>query len=185
MKYLFADGDIGVMQTKADTLLTDRIWRTAFYMHILWGGLALLSGWSQFSAKLRRTRIDLHRRLGMIYLIAVLFSGTAGVYIGFFATGGIIPSTGFISLGILWLFSTGMAFYAVSNKQLIRHQKWMIVSFALCFAAVTLRLWLPLLISIFGEFIPAYRIVAWLCWVPNLFIAIFLVRRIGRQTVGV
>ena len=41
--------------------------------------------------------------------------------------------------------------------------------FALIFAAVMLRIELPLLIIWFqGDFTPAYRIVAWLCWVPNL-----------------
>ena len=47
----------------------------------------------------------------------------------------------------------------------------MIYSYAACFAAVTLRIWLPILTSILGEFLSAYRIVAWLCWVPNLIVA--------------
>ena len=51
----------------------------------------------------------------------------------------------------------------------------MIYSYAACFAAVTLRIWLPLLIVSLGDFITAYRIVAWLCWVPNLMVAYFLV----------
>jgi len=43
----------------------------------------------------------------------------------------------------------------------------MIRSYALLFAAVTLRIELPLLIMAFGEFTPAYQVVSWLCWVPN------------------
>ena len=54
--------------------------------------------------------------------------------------------------------------------------KFMIFSFAACFAAVTLRIWLPILTSIMGEFNSAYRIVAWLCWVPNIIVAFFIVR---------
>ena len=47
----------------------------------------------------------------------------------------------------------------------------MIYSYALSFSAVTLRIWLPLLISQFNDFIIAYQIVAWLSWIPNLIVA--------------
>ena len=58
------------------------------------------------------------------------------------------------------------------------HRCWMIRSYALTFAAVTLRLELPLFF-IFGgmEYPVASSYVAWLCWVPNLFIAELYLRR--------
>ena len=52
----------------------------------------------------------------------------------------------------------------------------MLRSFALIFAAVTLRIELPILIGIFHGFDPAYALVAWLCWVPNLAIAEIYIR---------
>ena len=55
----------------------------------------------------------------------------------------------------------------------------MIYSYAACFAAVTLRIWLPILLKIFGDFIIAYSIVAWLCWVPNIIVANLIVRKTG------
>ena len=55
----------------------------------------------------------------------------------------------------------------------------MIYSYAACFGAVTLRIWLPLLILLLGSFEPAYRIVAWLAWVPNLIFAYYWVKRKG------
>jgi len=55
----------------------------------------------------------------------------------------------------------------------------MIYSYAECFAAVTLRIWLPLLTLVLGEFLTAYRIVAWLCWVPNILFAYIWGRRKG------
>ena len=51
-------------------------------------------------------------------------------------------------------------------------------NFALTFAAVTLRLQMPLLAMGFGEEM-GYRIVAWSCWIPNLLVAEWLVRRAG------
>ena len=54
----------------------------------------------------------------------------------------------------------------------------MIYSYAACFAGAALRIWLPILIAFFGDFIVAYKIVAWLCWVPNLVVANIIIRRI-------
>jgi hypothetical protein len=63
-------------------------------------------------------------------------------------------------------------------------------SFALTFAAVTLRLWLGTLIATqlpflqtryAGDFdalfVEVYRVVMWLCWVPNLIIAEMIIQR--------
>ncbi len=151
----------------------------AFYGHIIFGGLALLSGWSQFSKKLRAKKLQLHRSLGKFYVISVLASGLCGIYLGIYATGGIIPSVGFISLGVVWLFTTIRAYVAVRNKDMSLHQGMMIYSYAACFAAVTLRIWLPFLTIVFGEFLLAYKIVAWLCWVPNMVFAHLWVRKKG------
>jgi hypothetical protein len=50
----------------------------------------------------------------------------------------------------------------------------MIISYSLTYAAVTLRIWLPILLMIFsGDFNTAYRIVAWLSWVPNFIYGIY------------
>jgi hypothetical protein len=120
----------------------------------------------------------LHKQVGKFYLIAVFLSSIAGIYIGFYATGGIISSLGFISLGIIWFYTTLMAYLHIRNKRIEQHQKMMIYSYAACFAAVTLRIWLPILIMIFGDFNKAYVIVAWLCWVPNLLLAKLITSRI-------
>ena len=177
IRYLIMKGNDGVLDSKSVELLANNLWWVGFYTHIIFGGIALLTGWSQFSARLRRTRLQLHRNLGKIYVISVALSGIAAVYIGFYATGGLVTAVGFISLGVIWLSTTFMAFKAVREKRIQDHQKWMILSYAACFAAVTLRIWLPILISIFGEFMMAYKVVAWLCWVPNMLVALLIVRR--------
>ena len=181
--YLFATEDFGLLMNKSNELLASTVWKTAFYGHISFGGLALLVGWSQFVKKLRANRLNLHRNLGKVYVISALISGLCGVYLGFFATGGIVSSLGFISLGIIWLFTTTRAYIAVKNKDLSLHQGMMIYSYAACFAAVTLRIWLPLLTIIFGEFLLAYKIVAWLCWVPNIIFAQIWVKKKGLTLV--
>jgi hypothetical protein len=48
-------------------------------------------------------------------------------------------------------------------------------SYALIFAAVTLRIYLPILSPALGEH-TAYLIISWACWVPNLVFAEWLIR---------
>ncbi|MDC6366635.1 MULTISPECIES: DUF2306 domain-containing protein [Flavobacteriaceae] len=177
--YLFTTTEFGLLSSKTSEILSNRIWQIGFYGHISFGGLALLTGWSQFSKKIRAKNLKLHRNLGKVYVLAVLVSGLCGIYIGFFATGGLVSSLGFILLGLIWLYTTLRAYVAIRRNDLSLHQGMMIYSYAACFAAVTLRIWLPLLTMVFGEFLIAYKIVAWLCWVPNVIFAHFWVKRKG------
>ncbi len=179
--YLFVDREFGLLASKSESLLSNVFWNIGFYGHIMFGGISLLIGWIQFSKKMRTRNLNRHRLLGKIYVGSAVLSGVCGIGIGFFATGGIIASLGFILLGIFWLYATTTAYKAVRIGDIELHQAFMIYSYALCFAAVTLRIWLPLLTIAFGNFVSAYRIVAWLCWVPNIIFAYFWVRRKGLQ----
>ena len=175
--YFLIDRRFGLLSSKPEELLRDNIfWNIAFYGHIIAGGLALFIGWLQFSNKLRRKNIKLHRKIGKVYVSAALISGTCGLFIALYATGGIISILGFFTLGIVWLGSTILGFRTVKIGRVDQHEKFMIFSYAACFAAVTLRIWLPVLTGILGEFTASYKIVAWLCWVPNIIVAYFIVR---------
>lgn len=176
--YLFADRKFGLLSSKTNELLADPIWNIGFYTHIFFAGLALLIGWTQFSSKLRNKNIAVHQMTGKVYVISALVSSLAGIYIGIFATGGLVSSMGFICLGVIWFYTTLLAYLNIRNKRIAQHQKMMIFSYAACFAGVTLRIWLPILTNIFGDFITAYTIVAWLCWVPNLMVAYLIKRKI-------
>ena len=113
-----------------------------------------------------------------MYVACVLPSSLASIGIGFFATGGLVAATGFICLGIIWFSTTLMLYLQIRRMQVEQHRVLMIYSYAACFAAVTLRLWLPLLILMLGDFAVAYPIVAWLCWVPNMLVAGLIVSRL-------
>ncbi|WP_160716359.1 DUF2306 domain-containing protein [Chitinophaga solisilvae] len=167
----------GILTSKEPELLSGILWNAAFYLHILPGGLALLTGWWQFNRRMRARYLRTHRFIGKIYIIAVLCSAVAAIYLGFHANGGIIASLGFIGLGLVWFFTTVNAWSSIRKGNVWQHEKMMIYSYAACFAAVTLRLWLPLLEKLSGDFFTAYRLTAWLCWVPNLLVAWWLVKR--------
>ncbi|MDL5050169.1 DUF2306 domain-containing protein [Oscillatoria amoena NRMC-F 0135] len=184
--YVLADMSMGLLATKPADLLQDKVWRVAFHVHIFLGGVSLLAGWSQFSRVLRNRNLGLHRLLGKVYLVSVLLSGVAGLYIAFYASAGVIAATGFGFLAIGWLFTSAMAYRHIRNRNIDAHQHWMIRSYALTFAAVTLRIWLPLMDFAMGmDFFDAYRIVAWLCWVPNALIAEIIIRKVQREPVTV
>jgi hypothetical protein len=176
--YVLHMGDNGLLANKPAALQADPLWHFAFYTHITFGGIALLTGWSQFSPKWRSRRLELHRWLGRIYLIAVGFASLAGLYLSFFATGGIICSTGFGILALLWFGSGLQAYRSIRRLDIDRHRDWMTINYSLSFAAVTLRIWLPILqYQVFHEFITPYRIVSWWCWAPNLVVALLIIRR--------
>ncbi len=59
----------------------------------------------------------------------------------------------------------------------------MIRSYAITFSAVSLRLWLPALQFGIGlDFMTSYKIVAWISWVLNLFIAEWIINRTNKYS---
>jgi uncharacterized membrane protein len=181
--YFFLDMSGGLLASKPAEVLQSAIWRAAFYLHIGCGGIAMLVGWSQFFKKFRNKNLPVHRTLGKIYLIAVTISGLGGLYIAFYATGGLVSSLGFGGLALAWLFTTSSAYRSIRSRDIDSHERWMIRSYALTFAAVTLRIWLPLSMVFGIDFMIAYPIISWLCWVPNLIVAELLIRRMYARPV--
>jgi len=176
--YLTDMSHTGLLQSKTEALKSSVIWHTMFYLHISFGGIALLTGWSQFSKKLRNRYLKAHRLVGKIYVIAVLISSSAGFYIALFASGGLVCVFGFGTLALLWLFTDVKAYASIRLLQIKEHEKWMIRNYALTFAAVTLRIWLPLATGVMHiDFIPSYQVISWFCWVPNLLVAGLIIKQ--------
>ena len=57
MYYFLGDRMFGLLSSKPDILLSNVFWNVGFYTHIIFGGIALLIGWAQFSTKLRNKNI--------------------------------------------------------------------------------------------------------------------------------
>lgn len=174
--YFLNGRHFGIFNSKAPEQLNSLFWNSNFYTHIALGGIALAIGWIQFNQKIRDKNRKLHKRIGMAYVTAAFFSSISGIYVAIYTAGGMIASWGFIALGITWLVTSLMGWKTAKSKNFESHEDWMVFSYAACFAAVTLRVYLPILEYTLGDFITAYRIVAWLCWVPNMLIAFWIVR---------
>lgn len=148
-------------------------------LHVAFSAVALLVGPLQFFPGLRR-RVRLHRALGYIYFTGVLGGGLSGLATAFIAYGGLVGRTGFGLLAVAWLWSGLAALAAIRRRDFAAHERWAVRSFALCFAAVTLRLWLPLAMASGLRFEDFYPAVAWLCWVPNLLLVEWVLLRPSR-----
>ena len=185
LTFLEVNHNEGLLAHKTPELLANPFWNVAFYTHISLGGFSLLIGWSLFLKKLRVKKIHIHRLIGKIYIIAVLLSSICGLFVAYYATGGWIAKTGFAGMSIAWFTCTYIAYKAIRNKDILKHERWMIRSYAVTFTGVTFRLWMPLLIIAFQlDFLEAYPIDAWVSWMANLVVAQWFIRkRFGKKIV--
>lgn len=149
----------------------------ALYTHLAGGLTALTVGPWQLNSRLRARALGRHRLLGRVYVIAVLVGGLGSLGLATVSMEGLVTHLGFGMLGVLWLASTLQAYRRIRAGDQASHRVWMIRSFALTLAAVTLRLWLPLSQIAGIPFAEAYQAVAWVCWVPNLVVAEWFVLR--------
>lgn len=150
----------------------------AFILHISASPVALVLGLFQFLPRLRKEHPGAHRWSGRVYGLAVLIGGLSGLIVAFGSFDRPVAATGFSILAILWFGVTAQAIRLALAGRIIEHRRWMIRSFSLTFAAVTLRLALPLLFILGGMDYPAAsNYVGWLCWIPNLVIAELYLRR--------
>ncbi len=169
--YLFDGVNEGYLELKSKEVLKSRLWWSFLYIHIVTGGVAIVIGWMQFSKKMQTSYVKWHRMMGKIYVVMALICAISGFYIGFYATGGWIPATGFMAIALIYFYTTLKGFLAIKNKQITAHQNYMTYSYAACLAAVTLRIYIPLSFALGIDYILAYSIIAWIAWVPNLAIA--------------
>lgn len=137
-------------------------------VHVVGAGIALLISPIQFM--IYRKNRTLHRYLGRLYFLVVILASIGGYYMAWHAFGGIISMLGLGLLSTLWWSFTLMAVIHARNGNIPAHQRWMIRSFALTYAAVTLRLMSPVLSVIFDE-VTQFRIVYWISWLTNLALA--------------
>ena len=151
----------------------------AVFAHITGSLWALAIGPWQLTRRVRE-RVVAHRWLGRSYLAGILVGGFGALALAPFAQTGRVASLGFGLLGILWITFTVTAVVRIRHGDRAAHRRWMIRSFALTLAAVTLRLYLPASIAAGLPFETAYPAIAWLCWVPNLIVAeVVVLRRRG------
>ena len=169
--------DVGFLAAKQE-YIDNKVWRTAFYIHVFTSIFTLLAGFTQFSNYVLKEHRTLHRIMGRVYVFAVLFINfPSGMILAVNANGELPTRIAFIILDSLWFWFTLKAFLEIRKGNITAHRKFMIRSYALTFSAITLRLW-KLILSNSFTIDPAtlYMIDAWMGFVPNLLFAEWYIR---------
>ena len=181
LKYVSFESDVAFLQIKQTEVKSISLYIYIFYVHVITSIVTLLAGFTQFNSLITRRFPKIHVALGRIYVYTVLVvAAPSGIYIGWYANGGITSKIAFISLGILWWLFTLIGVLKIKRKNLILHSKWMHRSFALACSAITLRLWKVILVYLLQPSpMELYQIIAWLGWIPNLLlIEYYLIKKI-------
>lgn len=153
-------------------------WPMAVLAHVGGGVTALALGSFQLVTR-RRPRRIWHRWAGRTYVLACLISAVAGFWLALHASAGPMATAGFGGLAVIWFGATVMGWSKAVTGEFAQHRRWMIRSLSLTFAAVTLRIMLPLIPLTGLTFDDGYRAISFLCWIPNLLLVEAWLRTLG------
>ncbi|MEO7978190.1 DUF2306 domain-containing protein [Flavobacterium sp.] len=172
LQYIPIKNDVAFLQIKQTEVHKIPSYLTLFYIHVYSAIFVLLAGFTQFSNFILKKYPAIHRNIGKLYVIIIVFlSAPSGLFIGIFANGGFFSKVSFVTLSILWFYCTLKGFLHIKNKNIALHKAYMLRSFTLTFSAITLRFWKVILVYLFQPSpMDLYQIIAWLGWIPNLLI---------------
>ena len=169
----------GIVENK---IVKEEIWYNVILrIHIVCGLIAIFSGPFQLSKTFREKKLYTHKKLGYVYTICVLISGTTGLIIAQYAIGGIISTIGFSCLSLLWIISMVLSIKAIRNKKILEHRKWMFINYALTFSSIPQRFLLALAFIPSLSFVNVYRMSAWVSWMINILIALYCLKRVSNK----
>jgi uncharacterized membrane protein len=172
----------GDLSDKAPAILGNVLAKPWLYLHIAGAATALLIAPIQLLPLLRAKGRPWHRWLGRVYVVNCLAGGLGGFVAAFGSTAGPIATAGFATLAVCWIIANSMGWLRATQRRFAEHRRWMIYSFAMTFAAVTLRLGLPVAPMLQLPFVDGYRVLAWASWLINLAVAeLYLRGAFGRS----
>lgn len=140
----------------------------AVWGHVLFGPIVLALVPIQLSDRIRLRRPSLHRISGRVYAFGVLVASVASMAIIPGSIASPFARLGFAVLACLWIGFTALGLMAIRRGDYAAHQRWMIRSIAMTFAAVTLRLIMAPLMAMGWTVAETYNVTAWLSWMLNL-----------------
>jgi hypothetical protein len=171
--YLSFEPAIDFLTTKTDTVLAKTDFQWGFYVHIVsaWWvmGIGVFQFWPFFFQKYALW----HRLLGKIYIFSILaLAAPSGFVLALYANGGLSVKVGFGLQCFVWWLTTWVAWREITFRHPQRHVEWMLRSYAVTLAAMSLRLASYVMVYVWHtKPIETYLTVTWLSWVGNLFIA--------------
>ncbi|WP_217593771.1 DUF2306 domain-containing protein [Cohnella sp. GbtcB17] len=155
-------------------------WLRVLDVHIAFACLALLAGALNFAGRPPGVRRGRHRAVGYLYLFSVLVVVVTSGYLAPYATGGRAVSMAFNLLNMIWIAVTIAAFVTIRRKQVDRHRRWMIRSYAFCFTNLSIHLLEMALTRAFGvPYATAYAVSVY----ATILLLALIAELIARRTV--
>lgn len=162
-------------------LFLQPVYNVSFYLHIFAGMFCIGAALLQFSSYLLKKRKKIHIWSGRVYVMVVLLIGApTGLYMSFFAKGGMAERGLFMFMAISWFFFTLKGFTTILNKQVLAHKIWMMRSYTMALTAVTFRIYYIILYLYDVPLTLNYEVSLWMSVVGNLMVAEFLIYRKSR-----
>lgn len=146
--------------------------RFVLLAHIAGGATALLTGPFQLWDTLRVKYKRLHRRMGMVYVLAIAVSGPCAMWLALTTAYAVGYAYAF-SLQIwagLWMTATALAYWFAWRKRFTLHKEWMTRSYLLSLAFVLSAFLAKVpFIASQGTFAEVSPGLFWLGWAVPLF----------------
>lgn len=143
-------------------------------LHIVAGAIALFLGLFQLSTRIRTYSLPLHVNIGRCYVFLVMLS-TLGAIISLpSSSSGVAAKSAFWFLATVWPIVTIAGYPFGGDFSRTWHMRLMTISFALTCSAVSLRIYLGIMLSMGIAFDTCYPIAAWAGPISNLAIALII-----------
>jgi len=139
----------------------------AFYTHIISGPFTLVAGLVLLSETVRRRRPAVHRVLGRVQVLCVLFIvSPSGLWMATRAATGPVAGAGFAVLAVATAVAAAMGWRNAVARRFDLHRQWMLRCYVLLCSAVALRVMggASEVLGLDGT----YPIAAWLGWIVPL-----------------
>jgi uncharacterized membrane protein len=171
-----------VLATRDRTLLDSQSFLRRRYAPIPWlmfahgipGALALFLGVFQFSSRLRRRYLWLHRAMGRIYVGSVAIAAPVAILVAISLPVVTLTMASVVQASC-WLMTTATALYCIRRGKIQQHREWMMRSypFAAVFVVVRTIVAIPPIARMgeIGLATVVWSVIATACFLPSFVIA--------------
>ena len=182
MLYFTHGGEYGILPEKV-VARQDFVWRACFYLHLPFGSICLLTPLVLLTRNIIPLQDRLHRTIGKLYVYSTLaVVCPTGIYLAFYAKGGMITQAGFILQGILLYYFTCRGLLAIRKGKIEEHQRMMIRSYAVAAVVISFRILHIIFFLTNVRYQDNYALSQWLGLTGNILLAEIIILSRGLFT---
>ena len=142
--------------------------------HGVGGVLALAIGATQFSSRLRRKHLRVHRFLGKVYIISNFVLAPVAILMALKISPWFMTVFTIVQGATLMVF-TAAAYWSIRHKNVAQHREWMVRSYAVLLVFLEGRV-LMAIPAIGQQGMDSVVLVNWACFAVSLVVAEFVLR---------